>query len=198
MANYLFAKNCHRNFLVMKNVQPIRALLGMNQNDMALLLGVSRSHYAMFEIGKRDLPLKATQLLAEILNHMQSPAKSLAARPIERQIATEKNLRLEEFLRENEYQQLLTAKKMAALHRKYEKQAKAMQVMEFLKDRATKNGKSVRVVNSVTHKISENTTADYVRTLAKIELEQEMLIIQKSVLESKLMNRNKEADSAIS
>lgn len=87
----------------MKNVQPIRALLGMNQTDMALLLGVSRSHYAMFEIGKRDLSLKATQLLAEILNHMQLPAKSLVARPIERQIATAKNSRLEEFLRENEY-----------------------------------------------------------------------------------------------
>lgn len=103
MANYLFAKNCHKTILVMKNVQPIRALLGMNQTDMALLLGVSRSHYAMFEIGKRDLSLKATQLLAEILNHMQLPAKSLVARPIERQIATAKNSRLEEFLRENEY-----------------------------------------------------------------------------------------------
>lgn len=87
---------------------------------------------------------------------------------------------------------------MAALNKKYEKQTKAIQVMEFLKNRPKENSKSVRVVNSVTHKISENTTAGYVSNLAKIELEQEMLIIQKSVLESKSMNRNKETDSAIS
>lgn len=87
---------------------------------------------------------------------------------------------------------------MAALNKKYEKQTKAMQVMEFLKNRPKENGKSVRVVNSITHNVSKNTTADYVSNLAKLELEQEMLVIQKSILESKLMNRNKETDSAIS
>jgi len=36
----------------------------MKQEDMAMLLRVSKSHWDMFGIGKRDLPLEAYSLLS--------------------------------------------------------------------------------------------------------------------------------------
>ena len=47
----------------MKNKNNIRALTGMSQENLALLLQVSRSQIAMFETGKRNLPLQAMEKL---------------------------------------------------------------------------------------------------------------------------------------
>ena len=51
----------------MKKEHPIRSLLGLKQEDIAMFLGLSRARWGMYEIGKRDLPLPAKQMLAEML-----------------------------------------------------------------------------------------------------------------------------------
>ncbi len=174
----------------MKNEQSIRSLLGMNQSDMALLLGVSRSHYSMFEIGKRSLPIKASNLLAQIIAHMQKPESRKELGRANSQIETEKNLQLQQLLHENKYQQALAAKKMAALNRKIQKQANITKLLDFLKSRPQEKGKIALFFNAVTNTTSENNIAKYVTNLAKMELQQELLILQKSVLESKLKTLN--------
>jgi transcriptional regulator with XRE-family HTH domain len=45
----------------------IRELLGMKQEEIALLLEITRSQWAMYETGKRDLPTAAKLKLAEML-----------------------------------------------------------------------------------------------------------------------------------
>lgn len=40
----------------MKSHNNLRELLGIKQDDLALLLKVTRSQLAMYESGKRDLP----------------------------------------------------------------------------------------------------------------------------------------------
>ena len=174
----------------MKNEQSIRSLLGLNQNDMALLLGVSRSHYAMFEIGKRSLPIKASDLLAEILAHMQKPATLKGNNESTFQIETEKKLHLQQLLTENEYQQALCIKKMSALNRKYQKQVNKIKLLEFLNSRQKEKGKTALLFNPGAHKTSNNNIDKYVTNLAKIELQQELLTLQKSVLETKLKKFN--------
>ena len=202
MANSSLQKFCHKScgkifvreklsqkVLVMKNEQSIRSLLGMNQNDMALLLGVSRSHYSMFEIGKRSLPIKASDLLAEILAHMKKPATLKGNNESKFQIETDKKLQLQQLLRENEYQQALCIKKMSAIKRKYQKQVNKIKVLEFLNSRQKDEGKSALLFNSLADKTSKNNIDKYVNTLAKMELQQELLILQKSVFETKLKKR---------
>lgn len=56
----------------MKKENPIRHLLGVTQLEAAMLLGITRSQWSMFESGKRDLPLPAQQLLADMLSFVQS------------------------------------------------------------------------------------------------------------------------------
>ena len=46
----------------MKNKNNIRALTGMSQENLALLLQVSRSQIAMFETGKPPLPRESLRV----------------------------------------------------------------------------------------------------------------------------------------
>ncbi|NHM06661.1 helix-turn-helix transcriptional regulator [Flavobacterium sp. CYK-4] len=55
----------------MKKKESLSALLGLSQQDMALLLGVTRGQFSMFEIGKRSLPTAALGKLAAILSHLK-------------------------------------------------------------------------------------------------------------------------------
>ena len=42
-------------------------MLGVTQQEMAELVGVTRGHWSMFDIGKRDLPRDAYEKLAQLL-----------------------------------------------------------------------------------------------------------------------------------
>ena len=60
----------------MENFSDIRKLLRLTQEEMAVFLGISRSHYSMYESGQRTLPLEAMQHMAEII----ASAKAFEAR----------------------------------------------------------------------------------------------------------------------
>jgi transcriptional regulator with XRE-family HTH domain len=51
----------------MNHKTSIREILGITQEKLAILIGVSRSQLSLYEIGKRSLPRNATINLAEIL-----------------------------------------------------------------------------------------------------------------------------------
>ena len=51
----------------MEKTDNIRSLLGLSQENLALLLKVSRSQIAMYELGKRNLPVHAMEMLAIML-----------------------------------------------------------------------------------------------------------------------------------
>lgn len=61
----------------MEKDKNIREILGLQQQEIAILLKVTRSQWSLYEIGKRDLPIAAKLKLAEMLAFMQkSDAKS--------------------------------------------------------------------------------------------------------------------------
>ena len=64
----------------MKNKSNIRALTGMSQENLALLLQVSRSQIAMFETGKRNLPIQAMEKLALLLTLSQKESTTPRSR----------------------------------------------------------------------------------------------------------------------
>ena len=69
---------CEKNdttLQIMKKERNVSSLLGVNQQDAAMLLGVSRSLWSMYELGRRDISLPVKQLLAELLTYVQSGMK---------------------------------------------------------------------------------------------------------------------------
>lgn len=55
----------------MKDTTPLKNLLGLTQEEMALLLGIHASMWSMFKSGKRALPADAAEPFAALLKGVQ-------------------------------------------------------------------------------------------------------------------------------
>ncbi len=117
----------------MEKDKKIRALLGMRQEDMAMLLRVNKSQWSMYEIGQRDLPLKAQLKLAEMLafvKHSDKEAVHLFVDVEGQKVKTKKvveNLRLI-----NQHKLLMAKQKLHLTEKKYKAAATALRFIDFL------------------------------------------------------------------
>lgn len=90
----------------------IAALLGITQREMSLLLRVTRAQWSMYELGKRNLPLKTKQLLAEMLAFLRIEEKGFNVQKHMIEQEESKKVCLEKLLEETEYQLHVIAKKI--------------------------------------------------------------------------------------
>ncbi|TBX71054.1 XRE family transcriptional regulator [Flavobacterium silvisoli] len=120
----------------MKTHQTICELLGLKQQEMAMLLGVHRTQWSMFELGKRSLPKEALMKLHEILTLNQSLDKMDADETsINKPIGNFTKEELESLLKENEYQCLATERKLNYQHQKLQSLLKAERIREPITER---------------------------------------------------------------
>lgn len=114
----------------MKNKQSVRDFLGITQEEMAMVLGITKSQWSMYESGQRNIPLVASELLAEMLKYMQSS-----------EAQTARNLKLQESITTQQLEKRLTAtklqlqkttRKIAQADKKFEANIKALQLTKFL------------------------------------------------------------------
>lgn len=103
----------------MKTNSSIRSLLGISQIDMAQLLKVHRSQLAMFETGKRDLPLEAKLKLVPILVQATNTTQKRA--PEESRFDLKKQEFLKELLQENELQRFKLDRRLQNIRSHHEK-----------------------------------------------------------------------------
>jgi transcriptional regulator with XRE-family HTH domain len=169
----------------MKNQHAIRTLLGITQQDAAMLLGVHRSQWSMFESGKRSLPVPAMQLLAEMLTHVQAPEAASRRTQGILQYSKHQHRQLESLHRENEYQQAVLAKKMAALEKKQAAQLRLSQLADFLNSRKSLGKNANPFYDQIINK-AQVASQDISTTLMQCELKQETLMLEKLVMESKM------------
>lgn len=98
----------------MKRKANVRQLLGLKQHELAALLNVSRSNFSLFELGTRSLPVEPTQLLAEMLNYVQTPQRTIRSVPKCPEEQAKMRAYLERLLAENNYQRAVVDKELAA------------------------------------------------------------------------------------
>jgi len=170
----------------MKNPNALRSLLHLNQEEISLLLGVSRGHWSMFEINKRSLPPQASQTLFELLAHLQSPkaAKALTQAAAQKQKQAESR-QLAKLLRENQYQQLLLNKNIADAQKKQSAQIHLSLLLDHYKNHPPKDTKDS--APSLYDKLkSLQTPNDYAAKLLQYEIKLQTLQFQQQLLESKI------------
>ena len=172
------------NFRIMKKTNTISTLLGFTQEDMAMLLGVSRGQWSMYESGKRDIPLQAKLLLAEMLQFMQTPSATISSKlPHVAHQEAKKKEQLERMLKENEYQQLLVAKKLAALEKKYTAAVSVLQLMDHLAMLSDhKKAFDQGLLHRVAAKSASTLTKSGLPSLIKLQIKQELLEQEKLVI----------------
>jgi transcriptional regulator with XRE-family HTH domain len=169
----------------MKKEQTVTTLLGITQQDVALLLGISRSQWSMFESGHRDLPLPAKQLLAEMLTHVQSQEAAAKNTTLPPQKA--KLQQLERLLRNNEYEQLLVARKIAVATKKQQAHARLLQLTLFLSTRNTGKHATPQVHQVLVAKASPALEAQFSDAVTELQHRQELLELEKLLLESRVL-----------
>lgn len=172
----------------MKRTHPIRTLLGFKQDEMALLFGVSRAHWSMYEIGKRDLPLSASLLMAEIVSHLK-PAEKKARHthqsPIEH--LEKQKAKLEWALQQNFYLQRIIPKKITDTEKKQAARDALVQLAKLHETKKEHTGKKEQLVRELIHyKAAQALKADHETELMQLEIKLEMLQLEKLVLDAKL------------
>lgn len=178
---------CEKNdktFLFMKKDHAISTYLGITQLELAMLLGVSRSQFSMFELGKRDLPLHAMQLLGEMLTYIQSP--EVAAKSALPDKPKASLPQLERLQRKNHYQQLLTERKIAAATKKLQAQARLLQLSAFLSSREGSRGATINFPTALARKTNKATETPLLELIVEQQLSKELLELENLLLESRL------------
>ena len=160
---------------------PLRSALGITQDEMAMLLGVTRGQWSMFELGRRPLPLPSSLLLTEMLLHLQSP--QFIVKPVPRKQQALQQW-LERALRENEYQRVKLARTLAVIEKKQAAQERLCGLIDYLDDRESKTGKGLAFPHR--DAVSKTAAADYDSVLLELLMKKEMLEFEKTLLESRI------------
>jgi hypothetical protein len=167
------------------------SLLGLTQREMALLLQVHTSQWSMYESGKRDLPLKAKKVLAEMLGFLKFESKSIMVLQliIEQKQAMKKCL--DNLLKENEYQLCKISKKIALAERKYNDYIGVIGLMNYLRTLPSStealDGKLLEIISSKSERALMKSGLAY---LTELRLKEELLQQEKILLDSALNKIN--------
>ncbi len=169
----------------MKNVNSLRQTLGLTQQRMAALIGVSRSLLAMYELGQRELPPKALIALSEMSRYVVAnpdhPPQSVSDEN-PGQIQKYLNRRIDEL----KIRQFRVDKKIADAQKKIEWAAAQLKLMDF-NQWQSKTGKAIPAppLNLVTGDAAKIRAAQSVK-LYKHSLQQQMLALEIALLEQEL------------
>lgn len=113
--------------------QTDRLLLGLTQQEIAMILNVSRSHLSHHEGHRRHLSSGAGLRLSEMILYMLSP-EAKAFKTLDKPQYEDGKTKsiLEKRLKGNEYQLRVLTRKIETAQEKFEKCKKAAQLMSFL------------------------------------------------------------------
>jgi transcriptional regulator with XRE-family HTH domain len=173
----------------MKREITICSSLGFTQLEMAMLLNISRSNWALYETGKRGLPLSARLLLAEMLSHQHANQKAINSKkqPTSIQVKRQQS-KLGQMLIKNEYQHALLLRKKAAIEKKQQLQSRRSELVGFLQRRHSDTEKTASALHkNVIDYAAQTSDTDYLTVLMEYELQLELLQHEKKWIESKLL-----------
>ena len=159
-------------------------LLGIKQEDLAMLLGISRSHCAMFEAGQRDIPRSSTALLNEMLAHVMAPQPEHKDTNVNELEAS--RLQLEDMLRENEYRQMQLTRRIASAVKKHEAEIRFLKLASFLQTRNTSKDMVPGLSKTIAAKAPKPSLIPHSSVLLELQHRKDMLEFEQKLLESKL------------
>lgn len=169
----------------MKKTDTLSALLGLTQAQMALLLKVHPSQWSMYESGKRNLALKAKQILAEMIGFLKLKDKSFK---VQQHLIEQEELKkecLKKLIRNNEFNLYEVNKRIALDERNYNDNIQVIGLIEYLKTLpSTKDMFDVELLDSIASKANSALKKSGLANLTELRLKEVLLQQEKSLLES--------------
>jgi transcriptional regulator with XRE-family HTH domain len=115
----------------METKDSIRKVLGVTQEEVAMLLRVTKSQLAMYETGQRDLPIKAKLKLVAMWQYVHNKQEIPLPLP-DTKVIQAKITKIEKQLAINEHKQILLERKLDRHKSRYEKSLSTLKLVEFI------------------------------------------------------------------
>lgn len=173
----------------MKNTTPLKNLLGLSQEEMAIVLNITASQWSMYKSGKRDLPLAAKNQLASILLHLQNTETSKE----KEKFTTLEHRKVQEWLEQEQrsiaYNKQLLEKKRATMENKRAECFAALEVVRHLEAQST--GIPAVILEDIKTRATNTLNTHSLLQLEKLQMKTEHLdFLQNSLEEKKHQNTN--------
>lgn len=110
----------------------IKNILGIKQEDLAMILGVSRGQLSMYIIGKRDLPIEAKLILSELIAVFSNNKKQNINNNVLNNDLDDAEKIFYSMKKIDAYKQIVLQKKLNILERKYADAKKTIALIEHL------------------------------------------------------------------
>lgn len=178
----------------MSRKENIRKKLNLTQEDMAMILKINRSQWALYELGLRGLSTTATLRLSQIERSFLSDEVSMSKQSEKIEVHELKKKKfLADALKENELRQIACKRKIDRLEKGFEAAMNLHQLIDFIAD--TKDEKYILHPGAL-QKLNEKAEKAFGKNgplqLLKLELQQELLK-HETVLLNKLLKGSREA-----
>lgn len=170
----------------MKKGESICKQLGIRQEELAMLLKISKGQLAMFEIGKRDIPLTAKKHLTEMLMGIQKN-KLISVNNHKILEEEKKNTRdwlLKEF-NNLKYKELELERKIKKIQEVREEALKALEVVKFLES-GNEFDDHFGMANFILIRIKKTLKKYSLQQLEELQLKKESLEMLKLQIDKKL------------
>lgn len=155
----------------MKGSSDFRDTLGISQEEAAMLLGVSRSQFSLFELGKRSLTTKAMVAYVEMWSYVQEKTKLDVDKNAHTALDKEKiKIALEAQLAEVQYKKKFLQKKIVATEVKYKKAQAALHLVDYLRKKVNPNQENFIKLLEMTARKKTEKHGLVVQTQLQIEL----------------------------
>lgn len=170
----------------MKNDTTIKSQLGLSQEEMAMLLGITRSQWALFNTGKRDIPLNAKQQLATIFTNLQKK-KSFA--PLSAKYSQTEKKKTQQWLDQEyktvKHKQLYLLRKIKTVENIRKECFAALEVVHQLEGQKD-NERLVNLAQIIKKRVLKTLEKNSLQHLNELELKKETLEMSKLKIEEKI------------
>ena len=171
----------------MKKKETLRNILGgITQEELAMLLGITRGQLSMHEIGRRDIPLPAKEKLADILTTLHTN-KSISA-PIHSIIKNEKKVVyewLKKEYKELEYKEVLLDRKIEKVMQVRTDAFKALEVVQYLESKNAYPHEQ-NLAKMIKKRVEKTLNKQNLQHLYELQLKKENLEMLKLQIEKKI------------
>ena len=136
----------------MKAKDTFKKLLGLSQEEMAIILGITRTQWSMHEIGKRKLPSAAAIEFSKLMHYIyENHSKEIEMPDFMKEEGKRVHDQLRRDIQKNEYKLSRLTKKMERAQDLYEEALAALQVVAYL-DSQPKNENTITIKNVIQQK----------------------------------------------
>ncbi|ESU21407.1 hypothetical protein FEDK69T_24740 [Flavobacterium enshiense DK69] len=169
----------------MKKTPELKNILGLNQEEMGMLLGIHRTQWTMFKSGDRSLPLHAQQQFGALLQGTQNEKVSKEGQ----QLLKEEQHKAKEKLK-REYQKvqiklLRTEREIGIVENHRQECLVALKVVEFLANQE-EYAVSPDLIKIIKTRATRTLSRHSLHKLELLQLQKETLEMLKLKMEKKL------------